>query len=116
MPVFDALKQQVTDLGLQFSLVTKWTSFVAVSEQIVNANPESTADARVPLPPVAGVFPRADGSSAPAFVGAAGPEASTWAGLLVVLAMLGGLWRRHASAGTRAASGRRCRRRGAQNR
>lgn len=95
-PSFESLKQQVTGLGLQFALVTKWTSFVAVSEQVYNAAPETAAEAQVPLPPVAGVSPRAYGSNAPAFVGAAGPEASTWAGLLVMLAMLAWLWRRQA--------------------
>ncbi len=34
-----ALKAAVTDLGLKFSLVTQWTSFVAVSERRVNADP-----------------------------------------------------------------------------
>ncbi|MFA5938241.1 MAG: VIT and VWA domain-containing protein [Sinimarinibacterium sp.] len=79
------LQRRVTELGLQFALVTRWTSFVAVSEQIYNATPETSATAPVPLPPVLGVTPRAYGSEAPAFVGVAGPEASTLAALVVML-------------------------------
>ncbi|MEW6166105.1 MAG: hypothetical protein AB1651_00150 [Pseudomonadota bacterium] len=97
VPAFDTLKRQVTELGLQFALVTKWTSFVAVSEQIYNATPEAAVAAHVPLPPVAGVTPRAYGSSAPAFVGAAGPEASVWAGMLALLLMAALAWRRTAA-------------------
>lgn len=92
------LQQHITELGLQFALATRWTSFVAVSEQVYNTAPETTAEAAVPLPPVAGVTPRAYGSTQPAFVGVAGPEASTWAALLVVLTILALVWRRHATA------------------
>ena len=54
-----ALKAAVTDLGLKFSLVTQWTSFVAVSERRVNADPASARDSNVPLPMVKGVEPSA---------------------------------------------------------
>jgi Ca-activated chloride channel homolog len=54
-----ALKAAVTDLGLKFSLVTQWTSFVAVSERKVNADPASARDSNVPLPMVEGVAPSA---------------------------------------------------------
>jgi Ca-activated chloride channel family protein len=54
-----ALKAAVTDLGLKFSLVTQWTSFVAVSERRVNADPASARSADVPLPMVEGVAPSA---------------------------------------------------------
>jgi len=53
------LKAAVTDLGLKFSLVTQWTSFVAVSERRVNADPASAPSADVPLPMVKGVEPSA---------------------------------------------------------
>ncbi len=91
VPKLDDVRQQVTQLGLMFSLVTRWTAFVAVSEQIVNATPEAASETAVPLPPVAGVSPAAYGSTAPAFVGAAGPEPATWASLLVILSLLA--WR-----------------------
>jgi Ca-activated chloride channel family protein len=37
------LKNRVTQLGLTHDLATKWTSFVAVSEKVVNPNPEDNA-------------------------------------------------------------------------
>ena len=55
----DTLKTSVTDLGLKFSLVTQWTSFVAVSERKVNADPASAHNTNVPLPMVKGVEPAA---------------------------------------------------------
>lgn len=45
----------VTKLGLDFSLMTQWTSFVAVSDKIVNEIPENTVDTSVPLNQVMGV-------------------------------------------------------------
>ncbi len=89
-PQLAKVRQQVTQLGLDFKLVTRWTAFVAVSEQIVNAAPDSASEADVPLPPVAGVTPAAYGSSAPAFTGAAGPEPATWASLVLVAVLLSG--------------------------
>jgi Ca-activated chloride channel family protein len=88
VPKLDDVRQQVTQLGLAFSLTTRWTAFVAVSEQIVNATPEAAHTADVPLPPVAGVTPAAYGSTAPAFIGAAGPEPATWASLLIIMSLL----------------------------
>jgi Ca-activated chloride channel family protein len=55
----DALKAAVTDLGLKFSLVTQWTSFVAVSQRKVNPDPASSVDTSVPLHMVKGVQPSA---------------------------------------------------------
>jgi Ca-activated chloride channel homolog len=54
-----ALQAAVTDLGLKHALVTQWTSFVAVSERRVNADPASARTADVPLPMVEGVGPAA---------------------------------------------------------
>src|SRR5690606_42112339 len=34
VPDCETLKREVTDLGLRFALATRWTAFVAVSEQI----------------------------------------------------------------------------------
>ena len=60
----DELKFKVTTLGLDHSLATKWTSFVAVSRRVVNPQPEMTAEAQVPLPMVKGVKTTAYPSSA----------------------------------------------------
>ena len=85
----DELKAKVIDLGLKHSLATRWTSFVAVSQKIVNKNPQITEDSQVPLPMVKGVGPKAygQGSSmkmAQNFSGSSVPEPATWAGLLVI--------------------------------
>ena len=49
------MKFKVTTLGLDHSLATKWTSFVAVSRRVVNPEPDMTTEAQVPLPMVKGV-------------------------------------------------------------
>lgn len=85
----DELKQKVIHLGLKHSLTTRWTSFVAVSQKIVNKNPESAKDSQVPLPLVKGVGPKAYGQTTPMkmaqnFSGSSVPEPATWAGLIVI--------------------------------
>jgi Ca-activated chloride channel family protein len=80
------LQEQVTRLGLEFALVTDWTSFVAVSRQVVNANPGSAQDADVPLPMPAGVGPQAYGEMA-TFGGSSAPEPGFYA-LIALLALM----------------------------
>ncbi len=85
----ETIQQQVTQLGLDFSLITRWTSFIAVSEQIYNDNPTENNEADIALPMVAGVsnnaYPRHAGGAAPA----AGPMAT----LLVMMLALTAGWR-----------------------
>jgi Ca-activated chloride channel family protein len=88
-PAYSAVRKRVTDLGLEFSLVTKWTAFVAVSEQVYNADPSGTKTRPVPLPMVKGTAPSAYPNQAP-FTGSAGPEPATWLGLGLLGLM--GLW------------------------
>jgi len=102
-PAFSAVKKRVTELGLEFSLVTKWTAFVAVSEQIYNADPASTKTRPVPLPMVKGTQPSAYPNQAP-FTGAAGPEPATWLGL-GLLGLLGFWSLRQRGAGAVSRSG-----------
>jgi len=91
------LKQQVTQLGLNFSLVTQWTAFVAVSEKNYNPNPTSTPNRDIPLPMVKGVDKQAYGNSnqtgtapkAGNFTGAAVPEPAMLFGLFFVMMILG---------------------------
>ena len=59
----DELKFKVTTLGLDHSLVTKWTSLVAVPRRVVNPQPSITPDTQVPLPMVKGVKTPAYSSS-----------------------------------------------------
>ena len=51
----EQLTQLVTKLGLGYSLMSQWTSFVAVSKAIVNEQPATAIDANVPLNQVKGV-------------------------------------------------------------
>jgi Ca-activated chloride channel family protein len=47
----DEVKQQITDLGLEFRLMTQFTSFVAVEQKIVNENGQSRrVDVPVEMP------------------------------------------------------------------
>ncbi len=47
----DAVRKEVTDLGLRYSMMTPYTSFVAVSETVRNPQGESTdVDQPLPLP------------------------------------------------------------------
>jgi Ca-activated chloride channel family protein len=80
------IEERVTELGLDFALVTDWTSFVAVSRRIANADPSAARDADVPLPMPAGVGPEAYGEQymTAQFGGSSAPEP----GLLALFAML----------------------------
>jgi Ca-activated chloride channel family protein len=97
-PPLEQLKAGVTALGLKFSLVTRWTAFVAVSEKILNAHPEDAVDADVPLPMVEGVSSRAYGQPGAVFTGVSGPEPGQLAGLaLIALLLLTWAWWRRRS-------------------
>ena len=88
----EAIEKDVTELGLRFSLATRWTSFVAVSEKIVNSEPALTGSADVPLPMVDGVTESAYGArqaSLPTryagnFSGGSTPEPGVLGGLAVL--------------------------------
>ncbi|KZK76868.1 Vault protein inter-alpha-trypsin [Pseudovibrio sp. W64] len=76
-----ALKNEIIKLGLDHSLQTRFTSFIAVSEGPVNHAPENAVSASVPMPQVSGVttkaYPNLSGSSA--------PEPEGIMGLLIVI-------------------------------
>jgi Ca-activated chloride channel family protein len=109
------IEARVTKLGLDHALATQWTSFVAVSQRVVNDNPAANRDSQVPLPMVHSVGPGAYGigkggvqqaantivvpTSSPGqtvamFGGASAPEPEAVGGLLVVLASLYATFRR----------------------
>jgi Ca-activated chloride channel family protein len=85
----DQIKEVVTNMGLDYSLVTQWTSFVAVSEKVVNPNPANAANGQVAEAQVDGVGKKAYGkraSSTPQFGVATAhgtPEPTTLLGLLL---------------------------------
>ena len=98
----NGLKDKVTNLGLDFSLTTQWTAFVAVSHKIVNAYPEQTEHKNVPLPMVKGTTAKAYGENPPPltaaapmmvaqnFSGGATPEPSTVVGMMLMAVV--GAW------------------------
>ena len=79
----------VTDLGLAYSLATRWTSFVAVSEKVVNSEPGLSRQVDVPLHMVEGVTKHAYGSGQTA--GPAGSGRSLGGGSTPEPGVLGGL-------------------------
>jgi len=98
----NVLKEKVTRLGLDFSLTTQWTAFVAVSQKIVNARPEQAEHTNIPLPMVKGTTAKAYGENSPQLVaaqpmmvaqnfsGGSTPEPSTLAGMMIMAVM--GAW------------------------
>ena len=95
----DELKARIVHLGLDYSLVTRWTAFVAVSRAVYNPDPASAATRPVPLPQVAGVSRQAYGNTPNHVGGASTPEPAVWLGLLVVAV---GLWFGRGGGGWRA--------------
>ena len=59
--VSDRSVREITDLGLKYNLLTRYTSFIAVRERIVNPG-ESATDVKQPLPLPVGVGDLAVGS------------------------------------------------------
>jgi Ca-activated chloride channel family protein len=102
----EEIQRDVTRLGLDFSLVTKWTSFVAVSEKVYNDRPENLSKRDVPLPMVEGVTELAYGErprpstivagspTAGGFAGASTPEPATLGLLVSAAAAVAALRRR----------------------
>lgn len=87
------LKQQVVKLGLDFSLITQWTSFVATSEKVYNKNPSSTQTKPVPLPQVKGVSQLAYGQGN-TFAGNSAPEPEALLGLTLLTLLSLGIMRK----------------------
>jgi Ca-activated chloride channel family protein len=84
------LRAQITALGLQYSLLTQYTSFVAIDQQIRNPNAGETARVSQPQPLPEGVSNLAvSGAYVPS-----SPEPETLGALLVTLSMLVMLARR----------------------
>jgi Ca-activated chloride channel family protein len=114
-----AQKARVVDLGLRFGLSTRWTSLVAVSEQVYNRDSSATPTLPVPLPMVKGVsgnaYPNPAQKLRPVasatvtstqqngaqFAGGSTPEPETLAGMgLLALLWLVGRGRRNTGKGS----------------
>ncbi|WP_394236092.1 VIT and vWA domain-containing protein [Pseudomonas anguilliseptica] len=83
--------QAILDLGLKYSLLTPYTSFIAVDEQVRNPDPAAAASVKQALPLPQGVSNQAIGALV-----SSTPEPSTWLMLLVAALGMGWLARQHA--------------------
>ena len=93
----EELEFKVTTLGLDHSLATKWTSFIAVSRRVVNPQTGLTPDGKVPLPMVKGTttnaYPPSVSILGGNMAGNSTPEPATVMGMFVVgAAGLVALW------------------------
>lgn len=84
-----AFKARITELGLRYSLLTQYTSFVAVDKVVRNPAPQNGVDVNQPLPLPQGVSELALGAEVPST-----PEPETLGAIAVVLSMLAMLRRR----------------------
>jgi len=85
----DAQKAAITRLGLDYSLLTQYTSFIAVDKVVRNPGGQG-ATANQPSPMPEGVSDRAVGeASALGAAVSSTPEPAAWAAMLVVLAVVG---------------------------
>ena len=80
--------KEVTRLGLTYSQLTPYTSFVAVDRIVRNPNPQDQRSVDQPLPMPEGVSDLAIGEAVPST-----PEPETWALMLVAVGTLLWVWR-----------------------
>lgn len=90
----DAFKQRITDLGLQYSLLTQYTSFIAVDQVVRNTAPADATTVNQPVPLPKGVSENALGGAALGAEVPSTPEPETLGAIAVVLSMLAMLRRR----------------------
>ena len=85
----EAQKAAITKLGLDYSLLTQYTSFIAVDKVVRNLGGQgATANQPSPLPEGVSNLAVGEASALGAAVSST-PEPETWAAMLVVLAVLG---------------------------
>lgn len=83
------LQARITDLGLKYSLLTQYTSFLAVDHVVRNTDPAGPAAVNQPSPMPQGVSNLAVGAEVPST-----PEPESLGAMLVVLSVLAMLARR----------------------
>jgi Ca-activated chloride channel homolog len=81
-----AKRDAITALGLRYSLLTQYTSFIAVDHVVRTSEAATTVDQPLPLPQ--GVSNYAVGAVAGAAVPST-PEPAAWLSLLVVAGLIG---------------------------
>ena len=90
-----ALREQITDLGLRYGLLTQYTSFIAVDQVVRNTSPQGSTRVDQPQPLPKGVSELALGQPAGSGAEVPGtPEPETLGAIAVVLSMLAMLRRR----------------------
>ena len=92
-----AAKDAITDLGLKYSLLTQYTSFLAVDQVVRNKVPADSTSVNQPSPLPQGVENSALGAEVPST-----PEPATWGAMLVTLSVLAMLAHRRRRATLRA--------------
>jgi Ca-activated chloride channel family protein len=86
----NAYKPAITQLGLNYSLLTQYTSFIAVDQRVRNPNPALAPTVEQPSPLPGGVSAAAIGAEVPST-----PEPGAILALLVVIGVVGAtLWSR----------------------
>jgi Ca-activated chloride channel homolog len=85
----DADRKQITELGLRYSLLTQYTSFIAVDQVVRNPDPQGSTTVNQPSPLPQGVSNLAVGAEVPST-----PEPATWGAVLMMLSVLALLARR----------------------
>ncbi len=78
-----AAKEAITELGLKYSLLTQYTSFLAVDQVVRNKAPADSTSVNQPLPLPQGVENSALGAEVPST-----PEPATWGAMLVTISVL----------------------------
>ncbi|MES2942292.1 MAG: VIT and VWA domain-containing protein [Pseudomonadota bacterium] len=85
----DLHRQRITELSLQYNLLTQYTSFLAVDKVVRNAQPQDATSVNQPSPLPQGVSNLAIGAEVPGT-----PEPATWGAVLVLLSVLALMARR----------------------
>ncbi|MDM8347406.1 VIT domain-containing protein [Pseudomonas sp. sp1636] len=86
-----AHSQAILDLGLKYSLLTPYTSFISVDERVRNPDPAAAASVKQPVPMPQGVSNLAIGGA----LVSSTPEPSVWLMLLIAALGMGWLARQH---------------------
>jgi len=79
----NAAREAITELGLKYSLLTQYTSFLAVDQVVRNKSPADSTSVNQPLPLPQGVENSALGAQVPST-----PEPATWGAMLVTVSVL----------------------------
>jgi Ca-activated chloride channel family protein len=85
-----SLQKRITELGLQYKLLTQYTSFLAVDQVVRNSAPQDATSVNQPLPMPQGVSNQAIGEAkvSHGLQISSTPEPATWGAAMMVLSVL----------------------------